>query len=188
MSRRFLATLLAVGLAASTAACATSRVNTRYNRFTDETIVTHRGLDLVPPDPWAGTSLKMQVEYSSQGLIAVRPEQVTIAVVSAAKGSPYKDDHRLQLIADGNLLESREAGYDPSERAGVVVEYMWVKLPTPVFVALANAADVRGQIGPTAFVLTPEQVAELKDYAAKLPPEGRKAVLELPFKLPDFKL
>jgi hypothetical protein len=105
-------------------------------------------------------------------------------VISTAKTSPYRENHRLELIADGDYVESRDAGYDPTEHAGKLIEYMWVKLPTPVFVAMANARKVTGAIGPTSFVLNPEQMAELKDFADNLPSERRQPLLELPLRFP----
>jgi hypothetical protein len=189
MTRRLLAGFLAALCLLPATGCAMSHVNARYIRFTDESIVTHKGLDIAPPDPWAGTSLKLQVEYSGPGILPSRPEKVTVAILSTARTSPYKDNHRMELAADGDVLESREAGYDPTVRAGMLVEYMWVKLPTPIFVALANAKQVRGSIGPTAFALTPEQQAEWKDLADHIWPERKQNLLDsLPFKLPNIHL
>jgi hypothetical protein len=184
MIRRLLNASFAVVMAVGMTACALQRVNTRYNRFTNEMIVTHRGLDLRPADPWAGTSLKLKVEFTGEGALPPRPEMITLAIVSVAKTAAYKQDHRLELFADDTMLESREVGYDPTHQAGMMVEYMWVKLPTAIFVFLAEAKAIRGKIGTTAFELTAEQIAELKEFAANLPKEGRRAILELPFKLP----
>jgi hypothetical protein len=184
MTRRLVAACLAMVVAAGLGACALQRVNTRYNRFTDELIVTHRGLDLVPANPWAGTSLKLKIEYTGQGALPPRPETITVAIVAVGKTAAYKQDHHLDLFADGAMLESREVGYDPTRQAGMIVEYMWVKLPTAIFVALADAKAINGRIGPTPYVLTEDQIAELKEFARNLPKEGRRPMLELPFKLP----
>lgn len=185
MIRRLLAASL---LLLTLPGCAMSHVNARYVRFTDESIVTHKGLDIAPADPWAGTSLKLLAEYSGQGILPNRPETITVAVVSTARSSPYKDDHHLELAADGDVLDSRDAGYDPTVRNGMLVEYMWVKLPTPIFVALAGAKQLSGAIGPTRFALRPDQQAEWKEFADKIWPERKTPLLELPFKLPNISL
>lgn len=151
--------------------CAFSKVNSRYNRFSDELLVTLRGIDLIPADVWASRSLRLQTEFSASGLLARRPELITISITASDKTSPYREDHGLSLVADGLPITLEPAGYDGTTRKGLLVEYMWVKLATPAFLAMSRAKTLTGTIGPTTFSLTPEQLADLREFATHLPPE-----------------
>ena len=165
--------------------CASAKVNSRYNRFSDELIVTLRGVHLAPPNPWAGTSLILQTEFLANGILAKRPDTITLSITSAAKQSPYRDDHGLTLVADGRPVALEPAGYDATSRGDLLIEYMWVKMPTPAYLELVQAKTLSGTIGPTPFTLSPDGIAELRELAANLPPEkGYK----LPVEIPGFKL
>jgi hypothetical protein len=165
--------------------CALSKVNSRYNRFSDELIVTLRGIDLAPANVWSATSLRLQTEFVAPGILARRPEFVTISITSSAPKSPYREDHGLTLVADGLAVALEPAGYDATTHQGSLVEYMWVKVTTHVFLQVIQAKTLTGRIGPTAFALTPDQLADLREFATSLPPEkGYKIPGPFPVQIP----
>ena len=104
----------------------------------------------------------------------------TIQIEAAASSGAYRDVAELELTLDGTPLElpvtSRTAtpifAGPRQERVGER-ETVSIAAPADLVARIGSAREVRGRLGPTTFVLAPEQVASFAAVARRLQAPGK---------------
>lgn len=104
-----------------------------------------------------------------------RPGAASLVVDSVDSGGQYKDVRALELTVDGTPVECAVADYrmqinttgrDPGARQKG--ESVVARVPIDTLQRLTEASSVSGKLGATTFQLSPQQLADLREFAKRL--------------------
>jgi hypothetical protein len=104
-----------------------------------------------------------------------RPDAVSFTVDSVDSGGTYRDVQALQLTVDGAPIEVAVADYrmqinttgrDTGGRQKG--ESVTARMPIDTLTRLTQASSVSGTPGSTSFHLTPQQLADLREFLKRL--------------------
>jgi len=103
------------------------------------------------------------------------PDAASLIVDSVDSGGQYRDVRALQLVADGTPIEVPVADYrmqinTTGRYTGVRQkgESVTARVPIDTLTRLTAASSVSGTLGATAFRLTPQQLADLREFVKRL--------------------
>jgi hypothetical protein len=104
-----------------------------------------------------------------------RAEAASMIVDSVDSGGVYRDVKVIALVVDGQPVDVPVADYrmqinttGRGTGARQRGESVTARVPTDVLDRLAGAASVSGRVGSTPFRLTPQQLADVREFAKRL--------------------
>ena len=103
------------------------------------------------------------------------PDAAALIVDSVDSGGQYRNVRALQLVADGTPIEVPVADYrmqinttgryTGAQQKG---ESVTARVPIDTLTRLTAASSVSGTLGATTFRLTPQQLADLREFVKRL--------------------
>jgi hypothetical protein len=155
-------------------AAASARVTSAYDEGSGLTSVTGRTTRIEVLDGVRGRHW-MRLRYQHPGREAATVERIALELEAASAGVSYRNAKSLRLWIDGTAEELPVAHYQVTattvgsgSRQVGARELLVVEIPRAVLARVANAREVRGQLGPTVFRLTPDQIVEFRVFQRRL--------------------
>jgi hypothetical protein len=147
-------------------------VEVRYDKLKDKTRVRLLGMQV------EGTlldGLQMSLLFVIKGERTTKPvSQVTLIMTSTSKDWRYlTGSTSLRAIVDGQMVELGKLPRTRSEVGqGYVIEHLLKKVPGEIVLRLASSKKLEMQLGDLKFAITPQQLAIIRDFAARITGTG----------------
>ncbi|MCW5891980.1 MAG: hypothetical protein KIT14_15760 [bacterium] len=105
--------------------------------------------------------------------VAGDPGKVEAVIETDGSGSAYRDAKTMMLSIDGTPYDCAVTSYKTEVVTAVrqgsrVKEILRIDIPRATLARMADSREVQGQLGPTRFALTPEQLASIKALQRRL--------------------
>ena len=116
------------------------------------------------------------LRYKHPGQRPATPvEQVRVEIDTVGSGGVYRGATTLRLWVDGDAFECPVVGYRSAtvtvgggQRTAAVNEHVEADLAAAVLGRIGSARQVRGELGPTSFQLTPAQIVAARAFQRRL--------------------
>jgi hypothetical protein len=105
---------------------------------------------------WAG--------FTSQGKKVVRPENITLEILPAAKDRTYVDNRIIKIFLDGRIaLDSTSTFVSANSDGSIIDASLKQEIPYELFIKLSKAKQITMQVGPTTFELKGSDIEAFSD-------------------------
>jgi HEAT repeat protein len=141
----------------------------------DYAIHDHLGRTQIFPFRVSGTAqqgLRLSARFLYPGREPRRPEYVVIGLESTSAQARFADRRELTWIADGASIAMPGLERALSQSQSGVIEQLAGTLPVRDFLTIARAQRLRARIGSVEFALAPPDLAALRYFAGKIPPQS----------------
>ena len=140
-------------------------IMTEYDKFRDYTTVSLSEMK-IKSDWIDASSLSIKLHFLSKGISIQTPEEISLILISMSKDWKYIKRHSLILLIDNERIDFGDMSYDSKIiNYRKVMEYMRINIPIEIFLKIANANNVEGQLFATEFILKEEHLEAFRDFA-----------------------
>lgn len=157
-------------------------INSEYDQFKNITLVSTRDKSRVddarPFIHDRPQTLEFAVGYVCQGnTMTCSPRTIEVTLVARTYFWEYIDSRDLTFMADGQRLRAPKPSWDGKVYGGHdLMEFMGCSMPTADILALANAKEVKGQLGFTTFKLSEANMVDLRELVKRIKRQATRAV------------
>jgi hypothetical protein len=141
----------------------------------DYTIHDHLGRTQIFPFRVSGTAqqgLRLSARFLYPGREPRRPEYIVIGLESTSAQARFADRRELTWIADGASIAMPGLERALSKSQSGVIEQLTGTLLVSDFLTIARAQRLRARIGSVEFALAAPDLAALRHFAGKIPPQS----------------